>query len=138
MPATQTAYKLYDRGTISIEGRRESFIIHAGYGYLPGVFPLRDFATIGEPFDAKREGTDDMRSWTVTLIAADRIEATDDVSGVFQTFDPGQVVERPGCEQNAEGAFAAHWREQGHPEFERKDLDDLIAALIDYRTRARP
>ena len=31
------------------------------------------------------------------------------------------------------GTFGRHWRERPHPEFLRADLDDLIAALADYR-----
>ncbi len=128
-----------DHGVIAIEGLRESFIIHASYGYVPGVFPLRDFAVLGEEFAAKRDGADpELRRWKVMLIAEDRIEARETVSSVIQSFDPGMTVKRPGFEQDAEGTFAAYWREAEHPEFERKDLDDLIAALIDYRTQARP
>ena len=34
---------------------------------------------------------------------------------------------------DALGSFGIHWRERGHPEFLRSDLDDLIAALVDLR-----
>lgn len=119
-----------DHGRISIETRRESFIIHAGYGYVPGVFQLRDFAALGAEFMAKRDGADtDLRSWAVTLIAEDRIEAREAVSSVIQSFDPGRMVERPGFELAAEGPSAAWWREAGPPEFDNEDLDDLIEAL---------
>ncbi len=124
-----------DHGKISIETRCESFIIHAGYGTVPGLYPLRDFAALGEEFVARREDTDEMRRWTVTLIAEDRIEGREAVSSVVQSFDPGIVVERPGFENDAEGSHAAWWREAGHPEFANEDLDDLIAALVEVRDR---
>lgn len=116
-------------GTISIETRRESFIIHAGYGYEPGLFPLRDFAVLGAEFVAESH------HWIVTLIAEDRIEAREVTSGVVEAFDPGNVVERPGYEQHAEGSFAALWREP-HPEFANEDLQDLIDALVEVADKA--
>lgn len=124
-----------DHGTISIEGRRESFVVHAGYGYTPGLYQLRDFATLGDEFVApmREVACEPMRHWSVSLIAEDRIEARESVSSVVQSFDPGQVVERPGFEQRADGPHAEWWREAGHPEFALEDLDDLIAALTDYR-----
>lgn len=119
-------------GHVTVESRSESFIIHADYGYEPGFFALRDFAAIGEEFIAYRQNTTERRHWKVTLIAEDRVEAREAVSSVIQTFHPDSMVERPGYEQDAEGSFAEHWRGP-HPEFVTADLDDLIAALTDFR-----
>lgn len=68
---------LEGKGKMSVEVRRESFIIHPGYGYID-------------------EGNDEVH--------------TSDVD-----------------------TFGKHWREAGHPEFLKEDLDDLIAALQEAR-----
>lgn len=133
-----------NHGRFAIEGRRESFYIHANYinadyGYVPLTCELSD-VKVGACF---RDSVDSPPFQVIgqligkTLVkpafAADagpgRERKPTDV--VIRTYDgpefiPVEVIE-------GDHPLGQAWRECPHPEFEIVDLDDLISALTDYR-----
>lgn len=121
-----------DHGRIAIEGRRESFYIHAGYGYEVGRARIGELS-VGDEFIAARDGAGEDRLWKVSLVAEDRVEGREAVSSVIQTFPPDVMVVIPGREVPSDHPLGRFWREVPHPEFENADVDDLIAALEAYR-----
>lgn len=120
-------------GRIAVESRSESFYVHAAYGYSPKRVQINTLG-LGDTFIAQREGTAEMRRWRVSLIAEDRVEGREEVSSVIESFLPGTVVVDPDGESfDADEPLAKLWNNHPHPEFAVEDLDDLIAALVDYR-----
>jgi hypothetical protein len=124
-----------DFGRIAVESRRESFYLHANYGYVPGCRPAGDLRLHDEVVH-------DDRRWVVTTIDEKyvRLRLQDGQVGVDPVVvdlahDVDVVV--PGYEEDAPGPHAARWRETGSPEFLVEDLDDVIAALKDYRASLR-
>lgn len=112
-----------DHGVVSIEGRRESFIVHASYGYK----------------QAERPG-DNVRldgfNWTIHALYADHVCLHRlDVPNMNRDVLIDELVVIDDSDK-AECSFAESWREW-QPEFASEDLDDLIAALVDYRESTR-
>lgn len=132
---------IYDEhGTIAIEGRRDSFIVHAGYGWQSEKKMVGELE-LGTYFILPTTPNDEV----VRLVALElHADATYERAG-----DPGRrrpispttrVVwcydaRTPNTEEEVEGEFARRWRDHSHPVFLLGDLDDLIAALVDYRTK---
>lgn len=130
-----------DFGRFAIEGRRESFYIHADYGLEPYTCALSD-VKLGAYF---RDRVDSPPLQVIGQMIGKTI-----VNNTFATH-PDSTHERDNAETGipVEGgpAFAPvdlvendHplgriWREHPHPEIENDDLGDLIAALEDYRSR---
>lgn len=94
-------------GRISVESRRESFIIHPTYGY-ERVCPVCE----GDP--------------PSPLMG-------ECAGGCTYAYRDGAVDERGHVPDQQNTPFGARWRELPHPEFSNEDLDDLISALIDLR-----
>src|SRR3954453_16120299 len=115
-----------DFGRMSIETRRESFYVHAGYGYQPWRRKLGDLALRAEvSLDGKR--------WRIFALTEDYVGIREQQFSTERELPPDTEVVVPGYEEDAPGPHAAHWREFPHPEFLYEDLDDLIAALEDLR-----
>jgi hypothetical protein len=119
-------------GNITIEARRESFIIHPGYGWRPKRSPIRELAP-GDYFC--EEGDEGGPLYVVKSISVHEV--------LYHLSEGGEqhIVPRDDtlivqCDSNGlpvdseevEGSFAEHWRD-AHPEFLNKDLDDMIQAL---------
>lgn len=134
-----------DFGSISIESRSESFIIHPGYGWRSLRKPIGDVQP-GEHFMLVAEPG---RLYYCNGITVDSVEVIErgvvdgvEVSrnGSFPRNGDEQVIP---CDSDGNpldqeedpdsGTFGKHWREDGHPEFLRQDLPHLIAALEDLR-----
>lgn len=90
-------------GRISLETRRESFIVHPTYGY-ERTCPVCK----GDP---PHPMMGDCRG------------------GCSRAYRDGEVDEPGRVPDHAYDLFGRHWRENPHPEFLLEDLDDLIAAL---------
>jgi hypothetical protein len=126
-----------NHGKIAVEGRSESFIIHAGYGLSPRRVPVGELR-LGDKFWAPREGAGgEDRQWTVTLLAEDRVEGREEQFSTIQPFFPTLEVRVPGEEFDEDAPLAKFWHVLPHPKFEIADLDDLIAALEAYREAKR-
>lgn len=142
---------LYEgHGRVSIEGRRESFTIHAGYGYEPEVKALRElelggtfyFATAGETGSAGLDAGVRYQLVTKSITGTMHVKPADAVTGGEGHPVPGaqSVVwcyesGRRNQERETDSALGWLWREYPHPEFEIEDLDDLIEALTAYRDK---
>jgi hypothetical protein len=115
-----------NHGLITIETHRESFTIHAGYGYRQVQGPVSD----------KRPGTVvlglDGCEWKVhahyedyvTLVQTDNDTTTCDVAPDFVVLVDGEE------EVDDTDPLGKLWRNYPHPEFANEDIDNLIAALI--------
>lgn len=118
-----------DHGKIAVEGRRESFYVHAGYGYRQATRPVGDLHP-GDEFDYRGGRCKlyalfaDHALVLVDAAEPDRVELTELVGIDDQEFDETEPLGRV-------------WREHPHPEFAIEDLDDLIAALTEYREAIR-
>lgn len=118
-----------DFGRITVESRRESFRIHAGYGYRRRRVEI---ATLGLGDRFTHDGMD------YRVIA--RLE---NFNGTFIEVLKGDnhagswagdiIVESNVAEEKSDHPLGQVWRDHPHPEFTVDDLDDLIAALTDYR-----
>jgi hypothetical protein len=114
-----------DFGTITVESRRESFIVHAMYGYKPGYRKLAELPLRSEViYKGARH--------VIAVLAENYVALREAQFSTVIELPPETEVEVPGYEEDAEGPLAQRWREW-HPEFLYADLDDLIVALEDLR-----
>jgi hypothetical protein len=130
-----------DHGAISIEGRSESFLIHAAYGYEPETKMVGELE-LGTYFVMPNAPDDEVvQLVALELHAAATYERAGDPGRRFPINPTTKVVwcyeetRRPNSERPRNTSFARSWREDPHPEFLIGDLDDVIAALVDYRTK---
>jgi hypothetical protein len=133
-------------GQITIESRRESFIVHAGYGYVPGRKPVGDLRP-GDEFRFPHENRWEVTGLFKTEVEAVRLDEGAEPWMIAKPVGGGQATELTlpidalvfvdGFEEDAEGALAKWWRDAGHPEFLIEDLDDLIRALADFAASRR-
>lgn len=132
-----------NHGIITIEGRRESFYVHASYGLKPLECELGE-VKLGYCF---RDSTDHNPLQVVghligkTLVKP--VSTTMDGPGIERRPDdvvipvgPAPAYE-PIDQQEWDHPLRRVWREHPHPEFDLDDLDDLIRALTDYREELR-
>lgn len=130
---------IYDNhGRISVEGRYESFYVHASYGYRPARSPLVDLRP-GQHFVFTEDGTH-------CQVTAQKITTTEfvqdderhpeaerpvvDSPSVIPTYEDGSPMD---TEYDDGAPLARLWRDHPHPEFLIADLDDLISALVAYK-----
>lgn len=126
-------------GRFAVEGRRESFYVHASYGLKPLELALGELA-LGQRF--REVGSEEVK-WVVghlidgvTLVMpwpedlGDRELMSSQVV-VVPLDDDGSPVDQV----DDYHPLGRTWREHPHPEFDNDDLDDLIAALSDYRSK---
>lgn len=126
-------------GRFSIEGRRESFYIHADYGYSPFTCKLADI----KPGDNFRDVDGDTpyvvvaqmvdKTTVFTANVFEQIGTGDRPNDMFvipldEHYEPIDYVEN-------DHPLGRIWRDQTHPEIEIADLDDLIAALQAYKDK---
>ncbi len=118
-----------DHGKISIETRRESFIIHAGYGYKQAERPVGQ----QRPGDNVRL---DGYNWTIHALYADHACLHRlDVPNMSRDVLLDVLVGIDAQDVDESDSIGSLWREYPHPEFANEDLYDLIAALIDVRDK---
>ena len=128
-------------GRFSIESRRESFYIHADYGYKPLEKKLSD-VELGGFFYYKSHPKN------VYQVLGKRLSATSAANEIAVEFgkdgDPagledGELIVIP-CEAGGDPVdlmedghpLGLLWIAHPHPEIDNEDLDDLIRALTDY------
>lgn len=124
-----------DFGVISIESRRESFYIHASYGWEPKQCQARDVG-LGR---FCREGHGPVMKIVGHLMDVTLAEYAGEEELCEVRLNPTLVVipcddvGREDDQQESDHPLGRLWTENPHPEFDLGDLDDLIAALVDYR-----
>lgn len=120
----------YGPNRISVETRRESFIIHAGYGAVPAS------RTVGELMPGTDITYDDSsgagpRSWRVRARFEDFVLIAEQVSSKERELSLATRVLVPGMDDdfNEEAPLAKFWSEVPHPELMLEDVEHLIRAL---------
>lgn len=130
-------------GVISVEERRESFIIHAGYGWraerrvLNALTPGDHFRRLNAASEA---GIGD-QIFQVHGVDIDgvNVRPADSADIPARADDPSELVVpvtadgRPVDSERFSCPLGVIWSRQTHPEFEYADLDDLIRALTEMR-----
>lgn len=119
----------YGPNQISVETRRESFIIHAGYGLVPAKRKLSDL----------RPGTDFLledRHWRLRTISETMAAAQCNQTSVYRDWPLDTLVEVPDEEPDFDESapLAKRWAEDPHPEFDADDVEHLISALCHVPT----
>lgn len=131
---------IYEKfGRFSIEGRRESFYIHADYGWRPYRCELGEVrlgAIFAEELDEPPYQVVGQYLGKTFVKPCDR-----PMEGLGLEWDPTTVVipldthRQPVDQEEDDHPLGRLWRDNPHPEIENNDLHDLIAALEDYRRR---
>lgn len=132
-----------DFGRFAIEGRSESFYIHADYGYAPMVKSLASIpvgycyrdSMEDEPMQVISQHLGFARVKPATrsqMGDGDRVNTRDEDGALVMVIPVGDDY-RPLDQMADDHPLGNQWINYPHPEIENDDLDDLIRALEDYR-----
>lgn len=120
----------YGPNLISVETRRESFVIHAGYGAVPARRTVGELdpGTVIDYDDGSGAGP---RRWKVRARFEDFALIAEEASSVERELALDTRVEVPGMDDDFDGdaPLAKFWEEVPHPEFANEDIEPLIKAL---------
>jgi hypothetical protein len=128
-------------GRFAIEGRRESFYIHANYGLEPYTCALSD-VKLGACFRDKVDSppfqvVGQLLGLTLVkpaLVSQPGPGSERNRNDVVIPVEPGPNYQ-PIDQIDNDHPLGRIWRDHPHPEIENCDLGDLIAALEDYQSK---
>lgn len=129
-------------GRITVESRRESFIVHTSYGLRDArraaekLMPGDHFRTVdGSPEPGGRPAVHRVSYIDTTTVHFQAGSIPRDDKFVVPCDADGNALDQE--DDPVVTSLGVLWNEHPHPEFELRDLSDLIAALTELKTNPR-